>query len=109
MTANRFKLKPKDIKDLIDPMGYCVASDRITVDGYNVGFMYREQPESPEDSGWRFLSGEETEEYVEDMNNSMIFDVNTIANYDLSIMPYLNSPVGTELERVKDSDNFESL
>ena len=107
--ANRFKLSPEDIKDVIKSIGYCIASDKITVDGLKVGFMYREEPESPDDSGWRFLSGEETEEYVEDMNNSMIFDVNTIANYDTAIIPYLNLPVGSEMERVNNSNQFEPL
>ncbi len=107
--ANRFKIDPADIKDIIQSIGYCVASDKITVEGSSVGFMYREEPESPDDSGWRFLSGDETEEYVEDMNNSMIFDVNTIANYDAAIVPYLNLPAGSEMERVNNSNEFEPL
>lgn len=107
--ANRFKIEAADIKDVIKPIGYCIASDKITVEGMKVGYMYREEPESPEDSGWRFLSGEETEEYVENMNNSMIFDVNTIANYDAAIIPYLNLPVGSELERVEGSDEYNTL
>ena len=109
MTSQHFKLNPADIKDIIKPIGYCIASDKITVEGLKVGFMYREEPESPEDSGWRFLSGDETEEYVENMNNSMIFDVNTIANYDSAIVPYLSSPQGSELERVSNSNEFKSL
>ncbi|RLD57372.1 MAG: DUF2185 domain-containing protein [Bacteroidetes bacterium] len=107
--ANRFKIDPADIKDIIQSIGYCVASDKITVEGSSVGFMYREEPESPDDSGWRFLSGDETEEYVEDMNNSMIFDVNTIANYDRAIVSYLSMPIGSELERVEGSDEFSAL
>ena len=107
--AARFKIDPSDIKDIIKPIGYCIASDKITVEGMKVGFMYREEPESKEDSGWRFLSGDETEEYVDNMNNSMIFDVNTIANYDAAIIPYLNLPVDSELERISNSNEFESL
>lgn len=109
MATYRFKLKPEDIKDIIQPIGYCIASDKITVDGSKVGFMYREEPESPEDSGWRFLSGEETEEYVENMNNTMIFDVNTIANYDDAIVPYLNLPIGSEMERLENSEDFKPI
>jgi hypothetical protein len=109
MDAVRFKLKPEEIKDVIKPIGYCIASDKITVEGKKVGFMYREEPESKEDSGWRFLSGDESEEYVDNMNNSMIFDVNTIANYDSAIVPYLSLPVGSELERVESSYEFKSL
>ncbi len=109
MTSRRFKLSPTDIKDVIKPIGYCIASDKITVEGMKVGFMYREGPETPEDSGWRFLSGDESEEYVGNMDNSMIFDVNTIVNYDAAIIPYLNLPTGSELERVGGSDEFSPI
>lgn len=105
----RFKIKPEEIKELIKPMGYCYASDKITVDGEKIGFMYREKPYEKEDSGWRFLSGTEDEEYIDDPKNSFMFDVNVIANYDQSIIPYLNSKIGTELQRIDDNDEFISI
>ena len=40
--------------------------------------MYREKPEEGRpDSGWRFLAGNEDEEYMNDSNNHHIFAVNT--------------------------------
>lgn len=104
-----FKLKPEEIKDLIPLMGYCHASDMITVNGENVGFMYREIPADEDDSGWRFLSGTESQDYIDDPANSMIFEVNTIANYDSAIIPYLKKPAGTELEREQNSDSFVEI
>lgn len=102
----KFKLKKEEIVKLIPAMGGCMATDKITVDGMKVGFMYREEPDDERDSGWRFLSGTETDDYMDDENNTMIYNVNTIANYDRAIIPYLNSPIGTELERVEGSDDF---
>ncbi|MEZ5199266.1 MAG: DUF2185 domain-containing protein [Bacteroidales bacterium] len=104
-----FKLKPEQIKDLIPHMGYCHASDRITVNGEKVGFMYREEPADEDDSGWRFLSGTEDQDYIDDPANSMIFEVNTIANYDAAIIPYLKLAAGTELEREPNSDSFTRI
>jgi len=106
---NKFQLKPEDIKVLIPSMGYCLASDKITVDGLKVGFMYREEPEEVDDSGWRFLSGTETQEYIDEDKNIMIFDVNTIANYDPAIIPYLKISVGKELERIEDTEEFREI
>jgi hypothetical protein len=103
------KIDSADIVDLIPSMGGCIASDKITVEGLPVGFMYREEPEEGWDSGWRFLSGTETEEYIDDAENSGIYDVNTIANYDRAIIPYLNLPNGTELERIEGTDTFQPL
>ena len=109
MMHKYFKLKPEDIKQLIEPMGSCLASDKITVEGLPVGYMYREDPEEENDSGWRFLSGTETQDYIDDPNNSMVFEVNTVANYDTSIIPYLKSRTGTELERVENSNEFAEI
>jgi len=102
MEEKKFLLKPEDIKDLVKMQGYCYVSDKITVEGMPVGFMYREKPFDKEDTGWRFLSGTETEEYLDDQSNYMIFAVNTVANYDAAIIPYLNSKIGTEWERRED-------
>ncbi|MCF6243188.1 MAG: DUF2185 domain-containing protein [Bacteroidales bacterium] len=102
MEEKKFLIAPEDIKDLVKIEGYCYVSDKITVEGMKVGFMYREKPFDREDTGWRFLSGTETEVYIDNTNNVMIFAVNTVANYDPAIIPYLKSKIGTEWERVDD-------
>lgn len=58
----------------------CIATDRILVDGCRVGYMYREMPDYEEDSGWRFLSGDESDDYLSDPQNSDVYDLNTICN-----------------------------
>lgn len=84
-----------------------MATNKITVNGELVEFMYREEPEFDSDSGWRFLAGSETQDYVDVADNWAIYDTNTIANYDKSIIPYLDLPIGTELERITGTDKFE--
>lgn len=106
MAPKSFKLLPHEIKDLALGMGACIATDMITVEGCKVGYMYRDKPFQEPDSGWRFFSGTETQEYVDDADNSMLYDVNTIANYDPAIIPYLHLPIGTELERIDGKDKF---
>lgn len=98
-TSKNFKIPGDKIIDLIGNIGGCMATDKITVDGLPVGYMYREEPFNEIDNGWRFFSGTENEEYMDDPNNSAIYNTNTIANYDQAIIPFLNLPVGTELER----------
>ena len=102
-----FKLRKEDIKQLIPRMGGCFATDHITVEGSPVGYMYREDPDNDVDSGWRFFSGRESQEYVDDASNTSFYDVNTIANYDPAIIPYLGSPEGTQLERVAGTSLFQ--
>jgi hypothetical protein len=84
--------------------GSCLASDHITVDGKRVGFMYREIPDNPLDSGWRFFSGEETQEYADEPGHFELYDVNTIANYDPGVVAHLDAPSGSAFGR---TDNGE--
>lgn len=107
MHEDRIAIQVDDIPQHIKPMGFCVASNKITVDGEKVGYMYREEKVDDEDSGWRFLAGTEDEEYAEDPANGKIFDVNIIAHHDPAIIPYLKMIIGTELER--DGDQFVEL
>lgn len=100
MKGKTFFIPAEAIKPGLAPRrGACMASDRITVDGLPVGFMYREPPESGNDSGWCFLAGDEVQEYVENPDNFEIYDVNTIANYDHDIIPMLDAAVGSAFER----------
>jgi hypothetical protein len=78
----------------------------ITVDGRKVGFMYREEPSNEIDSGWRFMSGLESQEFMDEPTNHSVYDVNTIANYDPQIIPLLDAPVGSAFERDPDSGQF---
>lgn len=104
-----FKLKDFEIQQIIPNTGYCFATKKITVEGLNVGYMYREAPEDELDSGWRFFSGTETQDYVDNPINVQIYDVNTIVNYDKSIIPYLNSPIGSEYKKKEESVEFQLL
>lgn len=70
--------------------------------------MYREEPDNEIDSGWRFMAGNESEEYMNDPDNSAIYDVNTIANYDPDIVPFLAAPLGSAFER-SEGDAFVEL
>ncbi len=87
-------------------MGGSIATDKIVVEGEPVHFMYREEPDNEIDNGWRFLSGTEDQDYIDDPDNSAIYSPNTIANYDPAIIPYLNLPIGTELERIEGTGKF---
>ena len=86
-----------------------MATDKITVDGELVDYMYREEPDFEVDNGWRFLAGTESQDYADDANNWAIYDTNTIANYDPAIIPYLTLPVGTQLERVRGTNEFRVI
>lgn len=104
-----FKLRKEYIQNLIPNMGYCFATDKITLEGKKIGYMYRETPDDIMDSGWRFFSGDEDTIYIENPKNIRIYDVNTIANYDKAIIPYLTAPIGSEYVRKKNGEDFHCI
>ena len=105
----KFKLKAHEIKDIAHGYGGCIVSDMITVDGKPVMFMYREEPHNHMDSGWRFLSGFEDDEYMKETKNHSIYDVNTIANYDPTIVTFLDAPIGSEFEKEDVHSQFKLI
>lgn len=104
--SKQFKLSADQIKPIAEGRGACFATDMITVEGESVRFMYREYPDNEVDSGWRFMSGYESDQYMETVENHGIYDVNTIANYDPSIIPFLDAEVGLAFEKVPGAEDF---
>lgn len=109
MHEDKIVIPIENIPNRIKPMGFCIVSNKITLEGAKVGYMYREEGDGENDSGWRILAGTETQEYVDDEENGKIFDLNIIANHDPAIIPYLNLPFDTELERIPGTDSFQKI
>lgn len=106
---NKYIIKPKDIKQYVTNYGGCLATKLITQKGKGVNFMYREDPDNDSDSGWRFFSGFETDDYVNDSKNIEVYDVNTIVNYSPDIIPFLDIEKGFALERDSKTKRFYLL
>lgn len=102
------KVKVENLIEWDEPNGEgCIVSDKITKEGYKVGYMIREKPiDTYPDSGWRFMAGNEKEEYMNNPDNHHVFAINTICNYDKDIIPYLHADAGNAYIRI-DSNNFE--
>lgn len=102
------KIKVETLINWNEPNGEgCIVSDKITKDGYKVGYMVRETPmDTNPDSGWRFMAGDEDEDYMNDADHHHVFAINTICNYDKDILPYLHAEIGSAFIRV-DHHTFE--
>src|SRR4051794_40829020 len=105
-SQKKFFIPREQLRQLLPPMGGCLATDRIMVDGKNVGYMYREAARRPEDSGWVFFAGDESQEYVGNPLHTGIYEVNTVANYDPDIIPYLDTAAPCAFERIAGTHTY---
>jgi hypothetical protein len=105
-SSKKFRIAADQIRSIATGRGSCIATDMITVDGQKVAFMYRESPTSTTDSGWRFMAGFESQDYMDNPAHLAVYDVNTIVNYDSEIVPFLDAPIGSAFERPKGTGGF---
>lgn len=109
MLRKKFHLPAEKIKRLVEHDGGCIATDTITVDGRPVGYMYRASPQHEADTGWRFMAGDESADYMDDADNQGVYAVNTIANYDRDILPLIDAPIGSAFARHPETGRFEPV
>lgn len=95
----KYIIPPEEIKPLAEGIGMCMAPDTILVMGLPITRMYRVMPTVRMDSGWRFLAGTETAEYLSNPRYNGIYDVNVVANYSPDIVPFLRSAPYSAYER----------
>lgn len=72
----------------------CIATKEISERQNTVGFMYRETPVFEHDSGWRFFSGEESDEYTDNPDNFTICAISEISTQNPDIIPFLQEKQG---------------
>ena len=85
----------------------CVVSKKVTRDGWKVGYMLRDNLRDEQDSGWQFFADDESDEYINDVNNVELCVVGSIIGIDPILMNYIDSPVGASFVRISSSE-FEA-
>ena len=72
----------------------CFVTHNILYEGRPVGYLYREESDYDDDSGWRFTAGDETDEYMEDASNSSCVSLGAVLREDDSILSLLEREAG---------------
>jgi len=76
-----------------------LVSEMCFQDGEFVRFLYREDSDREEDSGWRMFCGTESDEYAGDSNNIRIVNVAYLLDLDPTLLTPLKGQVGAVFER----------
>ena len=87
----------------------CSVSKMILVAGHPVGFLYREKPRDDRDSGWYFMAGPESAEYMADPANHAVYDLDSISGDDPEIIPLLDAPIGSVFTCDRASGRFVEM
>lgn len=77
----------------------CFATHRIIEGDEKPGYAYREPPDRDDDSGWRFLVGDESDEYLDDAANTSCIAVGKVLNLDRTLVSIFDENAGSWLWR----------
>ena len=85
----------------------CFVTRRVLDDGERVGYLYREEPDEENDSGWRITANDETEEYMADSKNLAYVSLGAVLSRDDSFRDLLDASVGSAYIRNARTGEFE--
>ena len=86
----------------------CFITSKVLYENQSVNYLYREEPmESDderdyEDSGWRIMAGDESDEYMDDSAHIHLVSLGAVLNCDDSFIHLLEAPIGSCYERNED-------
>lgn len=85
----------------------CFVTKRVLDGGARVGYLYREPPDSKDDSGWRIMAGDETDEYMDDPHNSAYVSLGAVLGRDDSFRDLLETPAPCAYARDAETGRFD--
>lgn len=85
----------------------CFVTKRILDDGELVGYLYREEPDEEQDSGWRLTANDESGEYMWDRENLAYVSLGAVLSRDDSFRGLLDAPSGSAFIRNPETGKFE--
>lgn len=92
----------------------CFATNKVLYDNAPINYIYREEPMEKDeekdyiDTGWRILSGDESDEYMEDLENISLVSIGSVLKRDDSFIDLLDSEIGASFER-NENGIFEEI
>jgi hypothetical protein len=89
--------------------GYVFASKELFKENGQVGLFYHEFPDNPYDSGWRFFTGNETQEYCDNPQNIGIYNIESILKISPEIEEFLDEKGFIRFERQNPEESFSQV
>lgn len=96
------------IPEYTDMQKYAFVTKRALENNF-VGYCYRENSEIKIDSGWRFLYGDEDEDYLDNPDNSETQDLPVILEWKTELKAIISMRRGLEFEWNSETEKFEQI
>jgi hypothetical protein len=92
----------------------CLVSNKILAEGCKVKYLMREESlgeyrDGIVDSGWRILAGDESQEYLDDPENTQFVSLGAVLNQDDTFLELLEEPIGAAFEWLDELNRFERV
>jgi hypothetical protein len=85
------------------------VSKRIIEDHEPVRWLYREEPDNADDSGWRIYAGDEDQEYCDQADNVLIVPLRELIQVERQLEQVFRAPVGSAFERPDGGEKFRQV
>ena len=86
----------------IENAGGVVITKSIYQGTSKLKWFFKEKSVNSSDNGWRAIGDNDTQEYLDNPENSMVVDFSTLANIEPAVLFVYDMPVGTDLEFCRD-------
>lgn len=96
------------IREYTDLQKYAFVTQRA-IDNNHVGYCYRENSEIKIDSGWRFLYGDEDDDYLDNPENTQTQDLKDVIVWKPELGEILSFRQGSEVEWNSEKQIFEKI
>ncbi len=96
------------IPEYTDMQKYAFVTQRA-IDMNHVGYCYREYTEIKIDSGWRFLYGDEDEDYLDNPVHTLTKDLPDVIGWKPELKDIISAPRGSDFEWNPDRKIFEKI
>ena len=89
--------------------GLCFVTKRVLEDGAPVGYLYREEPDNDDDSGWRFTANDESDAYMHDSANVALVSLGAVLSVDDRFIKLLDAPAGAAFAFDHNTQQFMAI
>jgi len=86
--------------EFIKDAGGCIVSKNIINGKGRVRWLIRDNPIDKVDNGWRFFSDIDDDDFINNPDNLVVCDFNTVANIEPALIGVYLFPVGSDLQLV---------